>query len=228
MHAQRAFGAFTTAAALVVLAACGGSGSTGTADKSADQVFTEALAAFEAQPVAHMTVAGSDSSGAVMTVDGVLTRDAGRQTATSPTEGVWISVFTGGVGYVNAHGSGFQKVPADQLASSPVSTMTVRGVADCLRTEHGGLTKGAISTVNGRQVIAIVDDGKAAGATPTTMYVSVEGSPLPVRMTATGPSTTGGRSECGSALPAGVTVTSDFDYPSSVVTITPPVSGGGG
>ena len=100
----------------------------------------------------------------------------------------------------------------------------------CARIEHGTLTKGAVSTVNGQRVIAVNDDGKAPGASSSTVYISASTPARLVRVVDHGATTPGGRADCGHAVSAGSPSTSsasfDFGDWGGAVTVTPPPSGG--
>ena len=221
-------GVAVSAALAIGLGACGSSSTTsssGEENKSADQIFSDALDALNGVAVVHLAQSSTDTSG-VTKIDGTITGDAGRATATDPSGTATVIVVTGGSVYVSQGSSGFQQITGD--LATQVSSITIHQTVSCGRTEHGGLTKGSVSTVNGKRVIAIVDDGKAPGASPESVFVALDGPPLPVRIAQTGPTTAGGSLACGRA--SGSTVTSqtiDIDYPSGSVTITPPAVVGG-
>lgn len=228
---QRTWVGVAVSAALAIgLGACGSSsttsgGANGEENKSADQVFTDALDALNGVAVVHLVQSSTDSSG-VTKIDGTITGDAGRATATDPSGTATVIVVTGGAAYVSQGGSAFQQLTGDLVTQ--VSSITIHQTVSCGRTEHGGLTKGSVSTVNGKRVVAIVDDGKAPGASPGTVFVALDGPPLPVRIQQTGPITAGGSLACGRT--SGSTVTAqmiDLDYPSGSVTITPPAVSSG-
>ena len=211
-------------AALVV--ACGSgstSGGSGEDSKTADQIFNDAVTAFGQQQALHVKTTVKDSTGTTVE-DSLLSQDSGRATITDPSGTVTTIVVTGGSAYGSVGGGGFQQLTGD--IATQVSGITIKQTAACAGSEHGGLTKGSISTVNGKRVIAILDDGKAPGASPGTLYVALDGTPLPVRVEQTGPPTTGGSLACGHGSSASTTTsqTIDFDYPSGSVTITPPAS----
>ncbi|HEX6491968.1 MAG TPA: hypothetical protein VF112_00570, partial [Candidatus Dormibacteraeota bacterium] len=109
-------------------------------------------------------------------------------------------------------------------------SLTLASTVRCARVEHGTLTRGAVSTVNGQRVIAVDDDGKAPGASPATAYITVSTPARLVRVVEHGASTPGGRADCGHATSPGTppTATADFDYADwgRTVTVTPPPSGG--
>jgi hypothetical protein len=211
------------AAAVVAAAGCGSSSTSsgsGEENKTADQIFNDALSALDSQPVVHVSQTSTDSTGKAKQ-DATITGDAGRASITDPSGSTTIIVFTGGQAYASVGGSAFQQLTGD--LQTEVSSITIHHTVGCARTEHGTLTKGSISTVNGKRVIAIMDDGKAPGATPGTVDVALDGPPLPVHIEQTGPATAGGSLACGHSPQSSVTAqTIDFDYPGGNVTITAP------
>jgi hypothetical protein len=56
----------------------------------------------------------------------------------------------------------------------------------------GTLTKGSASTVGGKRVIEVDDDGKAPGANALHVFVALDGPPLPVQIVQNGAPTPGG------------------------------------
>lgn len=215
------------AAALALLAtACGsssGSGSSGgggEADKAAQDIFNDAVAALTASASVHESQTGSDNSGSFSgTLDA--TKDTARVTAQSASQGKVVVVVVSGKVYVSQNDGAFQAVPDAQAAQFTYLVLSRFGA--CVSKQHGGLTKGATSTINGKNVIEIKDDGKAPGASPGSLFVSLDGAPRPVRVAQTGPTTTGGDPNCGYD-PSSTTqsTTIDFDYTPSAPDITPP------
>lgn len=206
------------------LGACGSSSSSTSAEesKSVDQIFNDALNALNAVTQVHLSETATDSSG-TSKIDAIITGDSGRATVTDATGAVTMLVFTGGAGYAS-QGGAFQAL--DPALTTQISSITIHNTVSCARKEHGGLTKGAISTVNGKRVIAITDDGKAPGASPGTVYIALDGPPLPVQIVQNGPSTAGGSPACGHSTPSTTkNQTANLDYPAGNVSITaPPVS----
>ena len=218
------------AVGVVALAACGSSSTSsgsGEETKTADQIFADALAALDSQPAAHIAQTSTDSTG-TFKEDALVTGDAGRATITDPTGATIEIVVTGGSAYASQGGGPFQQLTGELLTQ--VQSVTIHKTVSCARSEHGTLTKGSISTVNGKRVIAITDDGKAPGASAGTVDVALDGTPLPVHIAQTGPPTAGGSLACGHTSSQSTTKsqTIDLDYPGGGVTITaPPVSAAG-
>ena len=191
------------------------------ASKSADQIFADAVAALRQVPIAHARGVGF-SGDPTATVDDVSTQTTGRLTL---TEGGRTSMFvlTGGQAYAVLP-TGAMKLTGD--AATEIQSFTLAAQADCTAKEHGHLTKGSTSTINGHRVIAIMDDGRAPGASVGTAYVSVDAPHLVVRTVTTLESTPGGSLSCGhdqsSATPTPGGQTLDWDYPDSVPLITAP------
>ena len=215
-----------TTAALAVISACGSSSESnssapsGEESKSAQQIFDDALNAFDQQQAVHFRTSSTDSSG-TSKVDNLTTGDSARATVTDPSGTAVVIVVTGGKAYLSQGGSAFQPLTGDLL--SQAQAITLHHTVTCVRKEHGTLSKGQISTVNGKRVIAIVDDGKAPGASPGSVEVALDGTPLPVRIEQTGANTAGGSPECGhSEKGTATSQTTDLDYPQGPVTITPP------
>jgi hypothetical protein len=212
-------------AVAVAGSACGSSSTSsgsGEENKTADQIFSDAISGFGAQQVVHLVTASKDSTGTTQS-DATITQNTGRATLTDPSGTVTILIVTGGAAYASVGSSGFQTLSGDLLTQ--VSSITVKQTASCAGKEHGALTKGSISTVNGKRVIAIVDDGKTPGASPGTIFIALDGTTLPVRAEQTAPTTPGGSLACGHSPQSKTTSqTIDFDYPSGSVTITPPAS----
>src|SRR4029077_4718804 len=88
--------------------------------------------------------------------------------------------------------------------------------------------KGGVSTVNGKRVIEIKDDGNAPGASPNSTFVALDGPPLPVQSLQQGPTKPGGDRSCGgSDNDTTKSGTTNFDYSRPAPTVTPPPSGAG-
>ena len=225
-------GAAAAAGCVVGIAGCGSSsssssGTTGNGEesKSAEQIFADVISSFDAQQAIHSKQTVVDSTGTTK-VESILTPSAGRSTITDSGGTVTVILVDNGSAWLNQGGTGFQQLSGSDVQL--VAHLTVHGTATCARTERGGLTKGAISTVDGQRVIALADDGKAPGASVGTLYVALDGPPLPVRAVQTGPSTAGGSLTCGHSGPDTTSsVTIDFDYPASA-SVTPPPAGAGG
>jgi hypothetical protein len=56
----------------------------------------------------------------------------------------------------------------------------------CLVENHGTLSSGGQTTIDGEPAAVILDKGDTAGATPSKVFVAATGTPLPVRWAALG------------------------------------------
>lgn len=218
-----------TGLALVALSGCGSSSSSGGGEesKSVDQIVSDSAAAFGQQQSVHEEVSFTDAGG---TNTGVLdaSQTAARLTITSGGQTQTILVI-GNDAYLGSGGN-FTQLPAGDAAQ--ITYVLPPRQAQCVAKRHGGLTKGDISTINGKRVIEIKDDGSAPGASPNSTFISLDGAPLPVRSLQRGPTKPGGDKSCGATdndtTKSGQT---DFDYSRPAPQITPPPtssSGGGG
>jgi hypothetical protein len=96
------------------------------------------------------------------------------------------------------------KAPATTGPLAALAALTnARALLDAALAEHAALTKGARTTVNGQQAIAVTDSSKGG-----TLYVATTGPPYPIELTKTG---AGG----GSII---------FDRWNQPVSVAPPVS----
>jgi hypothetical protein len=222
--------------ALMVVAASGltacGSSSTSTggagdeASKSADQITADAIAALKQVKVAH--VHGTVTSGGEnSTAEGIVEPTSSSLTISGGASGTVTIIVTGGKAY------GIQGSQAAELSgdfATQVMSFTLTRIAECAAAEHGKLSKGDPTTINGHRVIPIIDDGAAPGATAGTTFVALDGPPLVIRQVTTTATTPGGSLHCGHEQPSSTTTTStgatgqtiDWDYPTDVPVITPP------
>jgi hypothetical protein len=109
------------------------------------------------------------------------------------------------------------KVPF-ALAKELTQVLDPKTLSRCLVTEHGTLTRGGTTTVDGQRAIVIIDKGDRPGSAPGKLYVAATGEPLPLRIVTTGKQRPGGHKdpECGDDTPAeaGDTVVfSDYNDP---------------
>lgn len=216
-----------TAAGLcaVALGGCGSSSSSGNGEdsKTADQILADVATAFGQQQSIHETITKTDADG---TSTGTL--DAGQTAAqaTVNTKGQTTTlIVVGGNAYLG-QGGAFQQLAGSDAAQ--LQYLLPQQMGQCALKTHGGLTKGGTSTINGKNVIEIKDDGKAPGASPGSLFVSLDGPALPVRNVQNGPQTPGGDKACG-ATDSDTTKSGqvDFDYTKPVPQITPPPTSGG-
>ena len=221
------------AAALVT--ACGSSGPTsastpsgGEETRSATRIYADFLSDMASERSVHVTGHQVDSAGSASDLDVVDTQDSASITLTASGQALYLVVTPGSVHAAQSQSGPWTTAPAD-LATNARS-LTLANTVRCARIEHGTLSRGAVSTVDGQRVIAVNDDGKAPGASPSTVYVTVSTPARLVRVVDRGASTPGGRADCGHAASPGApsTTSATFDFASwgAAVTVTPPPSGG--
>lgn len=225
-HRHRRTGVLLLTGALgAVLAACGSGGGTVNDEsaRSATQIYADTLAAMARVSHVHITGSQTDATGTTR-LDADITQSAARITFHAAA-GDTLIVVVGGNAYGSQDGGLFITLPAD--VASRAQAATLARTVDCSHTEHGALTKGAVSTVDGVRVIAILDDGRAPGASPGTTYVALDSARV-VRTVQSGRTTAGGSARCGHT-PDDTTsaATEDYDYSGSEPSITPPPNPGG-
>jgi hypothetical protein len=216
------------------LAACGSSASpaasptaAGEETRTAAQIYDDFLNDMAAERSVRVTGHQVDSTGAAADIDVVDTQNAANITFRAPGGVVYLVVTPDNVYGSQSLSGPWVTPPADVVTNA--RSLTLSNTVRCGRVEHGGLTRGATSTINGQRVIAVEDDGKAPGASPSTVYVAISGAPHVVRLVSHGATTAGGRPDCGHAAASGPQTTSatfDFGDWGATVTVTPPPSGG--
>jgi hypothetical protein len=215
------------------LAACGSSGPstaspTARAEetRSAQQIYDDFLTSMASERSVHIAGHQVDTGGASNDIDVLDTQNAASITLTVQGTSIYMVVTPNRVYASQSRNGPWVTAPAD-LATNARS-LTLASTVRCARLEHGGLTRGAVSTVNGRRVVAVEDDGRAPGASPSTVYVSVTGPPRLVRVVQHAVATPGGRPDCGQAgsggSPGVSNATFDFSEWGAAVTVTPPPS----
>ena len=198
----------------------------GEAAKSADQIYSDAVAQLRAARSVHISGSGSlrDARGTLhhVSIDGVATADAAHVTFT--VDGIQSEdIVVGGKTYEKGGTRGSQWVRLPPSESVGSGSFTLRGLADCATSEHGRLSKQGATTYHGNQVVVISDNGSAPGAAPTMDYVALEGPPRFIHQDQTGTETPGGSEACGHT--AGVTTVSaseDLDQYGAAVDIQAP------
>jgi hypothetical protein len=218
-------------AAAAVLAGCGSSPSHATptathpeASRTAHQIYDDSLTAMTRERSVHIVGHQVDSTGAAADIDIVDTARSARVILRDSSGTAYLVVTPDAVEVSPTPDGPYGAAPADVTIEA--SSLPLQPTVRCARIEHGALTKGPTSTVDGTRVIAIEDDGSAPGASPSTDYVAVSGPPLLVREVVHGATTPGGRVDCGHApddtSPPTVSATYDFRDWGRAVTITPP------
>lgn len=181
--------------ALGALAGCGSSSnSNNIASKSATEILSESKAAAVSASSVH--VSGSIESGAApVTIDLNLAAGKGAQGEISENGASFKLILVGGTAYISGSSAFYRSLggaAAAQLldgkwlkASATTgefasfdSLANMRQLIDTTLAAHGVLAKGATSTVNGQQAIAITDTNKSG-----TLYVATTGKPYPVAIT---------------------------------------------
>lgn len=181
--------------ALGALAGCGSSSSSNNiASKSATEILTESKAAADSASSVH--VSGSIKSGAApVTIDLNLAAGKGARGEISENGASFKLILVGGTAYISGSKAFYRSLggaAAAQLLdgkwlkasatsgefASFNSLANMRQLIDTTLAAHGVLTKGAKSTVNGQQAIAITDTNKTG-----TLYVATTGKPYPIAIT---------------------------------------------
>jgi len=181
--------------ALGALAGCGSSSSSNNiASKSATEILTESKAAADSASSVH--VSGSIKTGATpVTIDLSLAAGKGARGEISENGASFKLILVGGTAYISGSPAFYRSLggaAAAQLLdgkwlkasatsgefASFNSLGNMRQLIDTTLAAHGTLTKGATSTVNGQQVIAVTDTNKTG-----TLYVATSGKPYPVAIT---------------------------------------------
>jgi hypothetical protein len=185
--------------ALVGIAGCGSSSSSssGLASKSAAQIVTAAQTAADSARTVHVT--GSIvNAGAPIDLDMELVNGTGGRGRLSENGLSFELVELGGYVYIKgsqafySHVAGtaaaqlldgkWLKAPANSGTFSSLTSLTnLRKLLDSTLTSHGTLTKGATSTVEGQQAIAIKDSTRGG-----TLYVATSGTPYPLQIAKSG------------------------------------------
>jgi hypothetical protein len=181
--------------ALGVMAGCGGSSSSNNiTSKSATQILSESKAAADSASSVH--VSGSITSGATpITIDLNLAAGKGARGEISENGASFKLILVGGTAYISGSPAFYHSLggaAAAQLLDGKwlkasattgdfASFGSLANMSQLINTTlaaHGVLTKGATSTVNGQQAIAITDSAKSG-----TLYVATTGKPYPVAIT---------------------------------------------
>ncbi|MGO9488107.1 MAG: hypothetical protein ACLQBB_03655 [Solirubrobacteraceae bacterium] len=207
-------------ALLLVLAGCGGSSSdNGVAAKSPDQILEATKAA--ARQAASVHIAGSiNSGGKPISLNMELLAGKGGK-GTISQEGFTINIVqSGGAVYINGSAAFYRHVSGPAAAellqgkwlkapegsgelASLASLTDLSKLIDAALADHGTLTKGSTTTIEGQKAITL-NDVSRGGA----LYVATTGKPYPLQITK-------GGDEPGRVV---------FDRWDQPVTITPPAN----
>jgi hypothetical protein len=190
----------TIAAALSVLAlaaatGCGSSssGDSGLASKSPTEIVTAAQTAADSANSVH--VSGSIVNGSTpIALDMELVNGKGGRGQLSESGVSFELIEVGGYVYIKGSQAFYSHVAGPAAAellqgkwlkatansgtfASLTSLTNLRKLLDSTLTSHGTLTKGATSTVDGQQAIAIKDATRGG-----TLYVATSGTPYPLQI----------------------------------------------
>jgi hypothetical protein len=179
---------------LVVLAGCGKSSSgSSIASKSAEQIVSESKAAADAAGAVH--VSGSlKSGGTPLTLDLNLVAGKGAQGEISQNGASFKLILVGNTAYISGSPAFYRSLGGSAAAqlfngkwlkasatsgefASFKQLADMRQLIDTTLASHGTLVKGATTTMNGQQVIAITDTVKDG-----TLYVATTGKPYPLQL----------------------------------------------
>jgi hypothetical protein len=114
--------------------------------------------------------------------------------------------------------------PDGRSVTHSLGTLAPGTLARCLTEDHGRLTvERGRPLIDHRRAIVVRDDGNAPGATPSTIAVSAQGPPYPLRYVATGRTRPGGRIDiCNDGKGDGATGTITLDRFGATPAIQPP------
>ncbi len=179
---------------LVVLAGCGKSSSSNSiTSKSAEQIVSESKAVADAASAVH--VSGSlKSGGTPLTLDLNLVAGEGAQGEISQNGASFKLILVGNTAYISGSPAFYRSLGGSAAAqlfngkwlkasaasgefASFKQLADMRQLIDTTLASHGTLVKGATTTVNGQQVIAITDTVKDG-----TLYVATTGKPYPLQI----------------------------------------------
>jgi hypothetical protein len=188
-------------AVALVLAGCGGSSSSspsnGVADKSPAEILAATKTAADAASSVH--VSGSIvSSGSPITLDMHLRAGKGGRGSLSENGLAFQLIQTGGTVYIKGSPAFYKRIggtAAAQLlqgkwlkaaaSSSDFASLSqltdLRQLVDQTLANHGSLTKGQTTTVNGQKVVGLTDKTKGG-----TLYIAATGQPYPIEITKNG------------------------------------------
>jgi hypothetical protein len=195
---QTLVGIFATLA-LVGTAGCGSSssGGSGLASKSPAEIVTAAQTAADSARTVHV-VGSIVNSGAPIALDMELVNGTGGRGRLSENGLSFELVEVGGYVYIKGSQAFYSHVAGSAAAqlldgkwlkasansgtfSSLTSLTNLRKLLDSTLTSHGTLTKGATSTVEGQQAIAVKDATRGG-----TLYVATSGTSYPLQIAKSG------------------------------------------
>jgi hypothetical protein len=200
MWGKMSSGIALTAVAAVAISACGGSGGSssgnGVASKSPDQILTTAVQAAQGAKSVHVAGTVRDG-GQTIAID--LSITSGNEASGTIAEGgaSFKLIETGGAIYIQPNprflakfthssaavqllrGKWLKGSPTDSSFQSFAQLTSIKNLMGSLTQNHGTLTKGSTTTVNGVKAIAL---HSSKGG---TMYVATTGKPYPLEVSKT-------------------------------------------
>jgi hypothetical protein len=180
------------------IAGCGGSSSgNGVADKTPDEIVAAAKVAADAATSVH--VAGSIvSNGSPITLNMELLAGKGGRGQLSEGGLSFELIQVEGTVYIKGSPAFYKKIggaaaaqllqgkwlkaPAKSSDFASLAQLTdLRQLVDTTLANHGKLTKGGITTINGQKAVGITDASKGG-----TLYIATTGEPFPIEITKDG------------------------------------------
>jgi hypothetical protein len=180
----------------------GGGSDNGVSSKSADQILTTAVNAAKSAKSVHVSGAVKDS-GQSIAIDLSIATGKGATGTVAEGPASFKLIEAGNAFYIQpnpafllkfAHskaavqlfkGKWLKGSPSDSSFQSFGELTSIKSLMGSLTQDHGTLSKGSNSTVNGQKAIAL--DSSKGG----TMYVATTGKPYPLQVTKTSGSQTG-------------------------------------
>ena len=184
----------------IAIAGCGGSSSSsgnGIADKSPSEILAATKVAGDAAKTVH--VSGSlVSGGTPITLDMSLLAGKGGRGKLSQNGLSFELIQVGGTVYIKGSPAFYKSIGGNAAAQllqgkwlkasasssdfASLSQLTdLRQLIDQTLADHGALTKGGTTTINGQKVVGITDKSKGG-----TLYIAATGKPYPVQISKSG------------------------------------------
>jgi hypothetical protein len=183
--------------AVLALASCGGSSGNGIASKTPTEILAASKQAADSAKSVH--VFGSIvSNHAPLTLDMSLVAGTGASGRLSQNGASFELIAVDGTIYLRGSAAFYRRIggaaaaqllkgkwlkaPASTPSLASLGSLTdLRSLLDSTLADHGTLTKGATTSVNGQAVVALHDTARGG-----TLYVANTGKPYPVQIAKTG------------------------------------------
>lgn len=208
MRGRASFSIVVAAVSAVAISACGGSGGSsstsgnGIASKSPDQILSSAVTAAKDAQSVH--VAGTvHNGGQTIAIDLSITSRHGTSGSISEGNASFKLIEAGGAFYIQPNarfltefthssaavqllrGKWLKGSPSDSSFQSFAQLTSIKSLMGSLTQNHGTLSKGSTTTINGAKAIAL---HSSKGG---TMYVATTGKPYPLQVSKGSGSTVG-------------------------------------